>query len=48
MNIPFFNHVHWHLNREPQISAKLALNTPRPASKDCEVGQKINDFYSQV
>ena len=45
---PFFNHVHWHLNRGPQVSAELALNTPRPASKDCEVGQKINDFYSQV
>ncbi len=45
---PFFNHVFWHQNRGPQISAQIALATPRPALEESAAGVAINKFFAQV
>ena len=45
---PFFNHVSWNQNQGPQPSAKIALETPQPASEESAAGIEINKFFAQV
>ena len=44
----FFNHVWWHQNHNPQLSAVIALSTPVPTDGDTPAKKAINDFYKKV
>lgn len=45
---PFFNHVYWHFNQAPQITAKVAIDTPRPCNDLTTTGHSINEFFRDV
>ncbi len=45
---PFFNHVWWHQNLKPQLSAVTAVSTPVPTDGDTPAQKAINDFYKKV
>ena len=45
---PFFNHVWWRQNHEPQPSAVLALSTPIPTNGKTSAEKAINNFYKRV
>ena len=45
---PFFNHVWWHQNRKPQLSALTALSTPVPTDGNSPAQKAINGFFKKV
>jgi len=45
---PFFNHVNWCLNDEPQTSGEVAMSTPIPTDDLTLEKKSINNFYKNV
>ena len=45
---PFFNHVHWRLNKGPQTSGTSALDLPVPTRNRSNTEKEINKFYKFV
>lgn len=45
---PFFNHVWWSQNHEPQGCAVSALTCPAPACENTAGGKAINEFYKKT
>ena len=45
---PFFNHVNWCLNNEPQTTGRVAMSTPKPTDGFTVENKAINNFYKRV